>query len=113
MQNLITAFKALGDQTRLKLFKLVALEELCVCELEELLNVSQSAVSQHLAKLKAAGLVRERRQGQWVYYKANRQQVDRVLAGMIELLDADLGNVPEMAAEHQRRSGLIRANLCK
>lgn len=113
MQNLITAFKALGDQTRLKAFKLVATEELCVCELEELLGISQSAVSQHLAKLKAAGLVRERRQGQWVYYFADREPLAQVATALQVLLDADLGAVPEMAAEHQRRRSLVRANRCK
>lgn len=113
MQNLITAFKALGDPTRLKLFKLVATEEFCVCELEALLQISQSAVSQHLARLKAAGLVRERRQGQWVYYSAHREHFEQVLTAARALLAEDLGAIPDLAAEYRRRQGLVRANLCR
>ncbi len=59
-----------GNATRLKLlFLLENHEEICVCDLAEMLGVSVSAVSQHLAKLKARGLVAPRRDAQTIYYR--------------------------------------------
>jgi ArsR family transcriptional regulator len=63
-------FKCLSDDTRCKLLLLVMEEkELCVCEFSHALNTSQPKISRHLAQLRAAGLLVDRRQGQWVYYR--------------------------------------------
>ncbi|MBL0385594.1 winged helix-turn-helix transcriptional regulator [Tumebacillus sp. ITR2] len=61
-------YKAMGDKTRLKILSLLRSEELCVCELVEIVQMTQPAVSQHLRKLKNAKLVKERREGQWIFY---------------------------------------------
>lgn len=66
-------FKALADETRLRIVALLAHGELCVCHLEEALRLSQPKVSRHLATLRAAGLVEDRREGTWVYYRLIRQ----------------------------------------
>ncbi len=59
-----------GNSTRLKLLYLLEThDEICVCDLAEMLGVSVSAVSQHLAKLKARGLVAPRRDAQTIYYR--------------------------------------------
>jgi DNA-binding transcriptional ArsR family regulator len=62
-------FKALGDETRLRIVALLAHGELCVCHLEDALRISQPKVSRHLAILRAAGVVDHRREGTWVYYR--------------------------------------------
>jgi ArsR family transcriptional regulator, arsenate/arsenite/antimonite-responsive transcriptional repressor len=62
-------FKALGDETRLRIVALLAHGELCVCHIEEALRISQPKVSRHLAILRAAGVVDHRRDGTWVYYR--------------------------------------------
>lgn len=63
-------FNLASNSTRLKiLFLLDRLRELCVCDLAEMLDVSVSAVSQHLAKLRAYGLVTTRRDAQTIYYR--------------------------------------------
>jgi DNA-binding transcriptional ArsR family regulator len=63
-------FAVAGSSTRLKiLFLLDRLQELCVCDLAEMLDVSVSAVSQHLAKLRAYGLATTRREAQTIYYR--------------------------------------------
>jgi ArsR family transcriptional regulator, arsenate/arsenite/antimonite-responsive transcriptional repressor len=65
-------FRILGDQTRLRVLALLAREgELCVCELSGALDEIQPKISRHLALLREAGLVLDRRQGQWVYYRLN------------------------------------------
>ena len=64
-------FRALADPTRRAVFERVAAREMSVGELKSHFSVSQPAISQHLAALKGAGLVSERRQGRFAYYRAN------------------------------------------
>ena len=66
-------FKALGDETRLRIVALLSHGELCVCHLEEGLAVSQPHVSRHLGILRSAGVVQHRREGSWVYYRLSPQ----------------------------------------
>lgn len=66
--RLADCYKALADKTRLRILALLKEEDLCVGELVSILGITQPAVSQHVRKLRLAGLVKERRQGQWVYY---------------------------------------------
>jgi ArsR family transcriptional regulator len=61
-------FKALGDETRLRIVALLSHGELCVCHLEDALGLSQPKVSRHLAILRMAGVVEHRREGSWIYY---------------------------------------------
>jgi len=63
--------KLMGDKTRLTMLKLLQTNHYCVCEFVALFNISQSAISQHLRKLKDVGLVSENRQGQWIFYSLN------------------------------------------
>lgn len=62
-------FKALGDETRLRIVALLSHGELCVCHIESALSLPQPTASRHLATLRAAGIVEPRRQGTWVYYR--------------------------------------------
>lgn len=63
-------FAALAHPLRLRMLMLLQQEgELCVCELTHTLEVSQPMVSRHLAQLREAGLVADRRQGLWIYYR--------------------------------------------
>jgi len=62
-------FRALGDPTRLRIIALLSHVELCVCHLQEALGLSQPNISRHLGVLRAAGIVEDRRQGNWVYYR--------------------------------------------
>jgi len=71
MQELLNIFKALSDETRLKLLKILEKGEICVCDLVSVLNVSQPKISFHLNVLKEAGLIKDRRQGKWVHYSIN------------------------------------------
>ena len=66
-------FKALGDETRLRIIALLSHGELCVCHIHEALGLSQPKASRHLAILRAAGIVEDRRDGKWVYYRMLRQ----------------------------------------
>jgi len=62
-------FKAIGDKNRLKILCLLSLHELCVCEIEVLLELSQSNVSRHLAKLRSENIISGDKDAQWTHYK--------------------------------------------
>jgi ArsR family transcriptional regulator len=65
-----TLFRALADETRLRCLNLIVRQgELCVCELTYALGLTQPKISRHLATLRASGLVVDRREGLWVYYR--------------------------------------------
>jgi len=64
-------FKALADETRLRILALLLEGELCVCELIAALELPQSTTSRHLAYLRKSGWVRDRRHGVWMYYRFN------------------------------------------
>jgi ArsR family transcriptional regulator len=70
MKNLANIFKALSDETRLSMLALLIRRgELCVCDFVEVMRITQSKASRHLRYLLNAGLLRDRRQGVWVYYR--------------------------------------------
>ena len=67
--NVDRIFKAFADETRLRILSLLSRrDELCVCELIAVLRMGQSKISRHLAYLKNAGLVKDRKHGLWSYY---------------------------------------------
>lgn len=61
-------FKALGDETRLRIIKLLSIREMCVCEIMVALGMTQPTTSHHLNILENAGLVTSRKEGRWVFY---------------------------------------------
>jgi ArsR family transcriptional regulator len=68
MKNFSRVMKALSDHNRIKMIKLLQHKTLCVCELQNVLGVSQPTVSKHLKILEDAGLVDSKKDGQWVNY---------------------------------------------
>ena len=71
-------FRALADETRLRIVALLSHGELCVCHIQQALNRSQPTVSRQLGVLRAAGIVADRRDGTWVHYRLLEQvQTDR------------------------------------
>ena len=71
MNELANIFKALSDETRLRIIKILELGELCVCDIVAALDMVQPKVSFHLNVLKEAGFIRDRKQGRWIYYSLN------------------------------------------
>ncbi len=96
MDTLLEQLKALADGTRLRILKLVEQRELCVCQIVPAVALSQPTVSVHLGKLKRAGLVKERRAGQWSFYAADREALERFQGQLDAFLRADLDSLPAM-----------------
>lgn len=69
MNELTIIFKALSDETRLRIIKLLEQGELCVCDIVAALDMVQPKVSFHLNALKEAGLIKDRKAGRWIHYR--------------------------------------------
>ena len=77
MNDLVMLFKALSDETRLRIIKLLEQGELCVCDITAALDMVQPKVSFHLSALKEAGLIKDRKQGKWIHYSLNEKDLFR------------------------------------
>lgn len=72
MESKIALFKSIADRNRLRiLMALIANDELCACQIIELLQFTGATVSRHLAQLTNAGLIKSRKDGRWVYFSLN------------------------------------------
>jgi len=86
-------FKALGDPVRLRIVEMLAERgEVCVCRIVEELGMLQPAVSHHMARLRAAGIVNFRKQGQWIHYSLN---ADALREGPLAMLERVCAPVAE------------------
>ena len=81
-------FRALGDETRLKILERLSEGEQCVCDLTDALDAGQSLMSFHLKTLKEAGFLRDRREGRWVYYSLDPTMIETVREWMGTLAEA-------------------------
>lgn len=84
MDDAAELFKVFGDPTRLKLLAVLLAQEMCVCDLSDLLGISQSAVSHQLRLLRTSRLVKNRREGKSVYYSLDDDHVATILAQGME-----------------------------
>jgi ArsR family transcriptional regulator len=77
--------KLISDKTRLTILALLKEQEMCVCDIVEILQTTQPNISQHLKKLKTGGLVHETRRSQWIYYSLNVEDKPYLKEIMAEL----------------------------
>ena len=94
-------FKALADQTRLRLINLIGDDEICVCFFVEVLKTNQPKISRHLAYLKRAGVVAARREGKWMHYRLV-EPADPHAAKIFREVRSWLDNNPAMAGDRSR-----------
>lgn len=71
VDDMLESLKLLSDKSRLTILALLREQEMCVCDIVEILETTQPNVSQHLKKLKTGGLINETRRRQWIYYSLN------------------------------------------
>lgn len=88
MNQLVNLFKLMSDETRLRMLVLLYQEELCVCQLGGILEISQPRISQNLAKLRDLGLVRDERKEKFVFYslKGDHPMLRKLLSDIMENL---------------------------
>ncbi|MDQ2087794.1 metalloregulator ArsR/SmtB family transcription factor [Herbivorax sp. ANBcel31] len=99
MEAVVDVLKALADETRLRIINLLYEGEMCVCDIVETLEITQTKASRHLIYLKNAGLVKHRKKAQWVYYslieEEGNQFIDKLVYDKLRSMDffvSDLSN---------------------
>ncbi len=109
--NLERVFKALGDVTRLRIVNLLLHGELCVCDIQYVLDSRQPNVSRHLTYLKNSGLVLDRREGPRMYYRI-AEPSHPLRRQLLELLRAAFGGLDEFEADSRKLKKAIETGSC-
>lgn len=114
MQDVLNIFKALSDETRLKILKLLEHGELCVCDIVAALGTIQPKISFHLGVLKEAGLIKDRKQGKWVHYCLDDSDIFRryLLLSAIERISSesvsqDKKRLAEFLKEKNKKANVV------
>lgn len=100
--------KAIADPNRVRILKMLENGELCVCQITAVLDLAPATISKHLAALKTAGLLQQRRDGKWVYYRLAERQLNTYSAAFLGLVGAALADDPTTA---QDRRTLAQVNM--
>ena len=108
MQDLIRAVKALSDETRIRILKLLLERECCVCEVMQALDISQTRASRNLGLLQDAGFVKSKRDGLWVVYSIDEQGMGRCPASLLDILRKSLDDNDILAEDRERLKQAVR-----
>jgi ArsR family transcriptional regulator len=112
MEQLAQFFKALSEETRLRIMMLLTQGELCVCDLMFVLDEPQSKVSRHLAYLKYSGLTNSKRAGVWMHY-CLKEPLDDVHRAQLDFLKGQLSHLPQFRMDREKLLELKRQGGCK
>ena len=102
MKDAIKAFKALSDETRLRILNLLMERECCVCEVMQALDISQTRASRNLNALYDAGFLKMHKEGLWSVYALDKEGMPHYLAELIKVVPVVLRNNPEARADRRR-----------
>ena len=97
-----SVLKAAADPTRVRILKILEGGEMCVCQIIAVLSLGQSTVSKHLFLLRAAGLIKDRRDRKWVHYSLNRGSDSPHAVRMLRNLRGWLNEDPVIARDRER-----------
>jgi ubiquinone/menaquinone biosynthesis C-methylase UbiE/biotin operon repressor len=106
MTSIVKSLRVLGDTNRLRMLLLLAREELSVAELQEILGMGQSSISTHLAQLKHAGMVEDRRTGKNIWYRS--KSGSEVLSGLLEGIQQAPEELPEASHDQAALELVLR-----
>lgn len=114
MRYLVKTFKALSDETKIRILKILEeRDELCVCEIMQALDISQSRASRNLGILKDAGLVKDRREGTWIFYSLNPEKGAQYSQPVLHLLSGWLRDEAVVQTDRERLKKAVKLSLCQ
>lgn len=102
MYRLIKATKALSDDTRLRALNLLLQRECCVCEVMQVLNISQTRTSRNLSILYDAGFLKLRKEGLWAYYSIDKAALEKYLSMLLDAVESGLRDNGEAKEDIER-----------
>lgn len=75
--EIVEIFKALSDESRVRIINILKSKKMCVCDIESILQLPQANVSRHLARLKTAGIIKSEKKSQWVYFWISEECLEK------------------------------------
>lgn len=112
MKYITKILKSLSDESRIRILNLLLnTEELCVCDMQKILKISQTKVSRHLSYLKNADLVQDKRIGMWVVYSISNNQ-DKYISKLIEDLKNIFSKIPQLQKDLIELDKAIKTGTC-
>jgi DNA-binding transcriptional ArsR family regulator len=113
MLSFMNITKALSDENRVRiLMALHAHDELCVCRINELLELAPSTVSKHLFLLKNARLVKARKDGRWMHYRLNRGlDASEIVTQALDWIVQSVSDEPEIEADREKLARIVSVSL--
>lgn len=109
----IILFKALSDENRLRILKMLQTKPLCVCEITKVLKLATSTVSKHLSILRDAGFIVEEKEGKWVNYMINPRPDDSRISSILSSLDFWMADEEIIISDKNKIKSIDRYTLCK
>ena len=101
LETFETVSKAVADPTRVRILKLLESGELCVCQITAVLDLAPATVSKHLAMLKIAGLLQQRRDGKWVHYRLAERDLNPCARKFLGLVAGCLNEDPTVEGDRR------------
>jgi DNA-binding transcriptional ArsR family regulator len=111
MRQFMEIASALGDESRVRLLMALGNREICVQHLVELLGLAPSTVSKHLSLLRHAGLVEQRKQGRWIFYRRADANAPAAVRNTYSYLQHCVGLKPEIKADYARLAEIIERDV--
>jgi ArsR family transcriptional regulator, arsenate/arsenite/antimonite-responsive transcriptional repressor len=108
MKQFMSITKALSDESRVRILMALGAGELCACQITALLGLSPSTVSKHAGLLAQAGLVEQRKQGRWVYYRRAGEDAGALVRNTYSYLQHCLGLRPEFKADQEKLDQILK-----
>ena len=108
MREFVEAFKALSDETRMRILKLLLERECCVCEVMQALDISQSRASRNLGILQRAGFIKAKRDGLWVAYSIDEKGMADYSEALVEVLRDSLNQDETISLDRERLKRAVR-----
>lgn len=116
MKQLLEIYKALSDENRLRALAALDGNELCMCQLTDLLELAPSTVSKHMSILIRAELVQNRKEGRWVYYSLTSHKNNALVGKYLKPVLSDLRKSKKLKPDVRRLKEILKINpqeLCK
>ena len=105
-------FKALSDNGRLRILKMLQQKSLCVCEITDIIQLATSTVSKHLSILRDAGFIIEQKDGKWVNYGVNSRSTDQRVIEILTKLDFWIEDSQVIEDDKQKVKSVDRMIIC-
>jgi ArsR family transcriptional regulator len=102
MRNAVKAFKALSDETRLRILNILLERECCVCEVMQALDISQTRASRNLAALHDAGFLKLRKDGLWSLYSIDKDSMQEYLTDLVRAVTKSLEGNKAVELDRER-----------